>query len=114
MSGLVILITTFACWICHQSGYLGLVILHLELFSLIIRMFPVYVFFIGITLGNVQLNLLNKFLFFILIQRLQVTLISGLIYLASFLDAIRMYVSTVSLIQKNLESVVGRIFSFNL
>ena len=77
-------------------------------------MFPVYVFFIGITLGNVQLNLLNTFLFFILIQRLQVTLISGLIYLASFLDAIRMYVSTVSLIQKNLESVVGRIFSFNL
>ena len=63
-------------------------------------------------MGNVQLNLLNKFLFFILIQRLQVTLISGLIYLASFLDVIRMYVSTVSLIQKNLESVVGRIFFF--
>ena len=70
MSGLVLLIATWMCRISHRNKYGVLFAPHLLLLLnhlLIVKIYLANVFYIGITLINVHLNLLNWFLFVILV-----------------------------------------------
>ena len=99
MSGQVVLVATWNCWISYRNGYAGLLVLHLlPLMNpwLIVEMKPTYVFSIGITLVDVHLNWLNWFLFLTLEGGLLVILIDCMIFLSPFLDVTRMSMSTVS------------------
>ena len=78
MSELVLLVAIWNCWITYKNGYAGLLVLHLlSLLNpwLIIRMKPVKVFAIGITLVDVHLNWLTWSHFLILKGGLLITLI---------------------------------------
>ena len=100
MSGLVLLVVTWICWISYKSRYTGLLVLHLLLCLnpwLSIKMQPAYsVFSIGITLVDVHLNWLHQFHFFFLAGGLLVILIDCMIFQSPFLDVTWMSMLTVS------------------
>ena len=101
MSELVLLIAIWNCWISYKNGYAGLLVLHLlPLLNpwLIIRMKPVKVFAIGITLVDVHLNWLNWSHFLILKGGLLITLIDWMVFLSPFLNVTKMSMSTISLL----------------
>ena len=99
MSGLVLLVATWNCWISCKNGHAGLLVLHLlPLFNpcLIFEMYPAYVFSIANTLVDVQLNWFNWFHFCIPSGGLLVILIDWVIFPSPFLDVTRMSMSAVS------------------
>ena len=103
MSGLVLLVATWNCWISYKNGYAGLLVLHsLPLLNPwpIVEMYPAQVFSIGITLVDIHLNWVNWFHFFILKGGLLVILIDCMIFLSPFLVVTRMSMSTVSLLSQ--------------
>ena len=93
------LIATWNCYISYKNGYAGLSVLHLLPILnpwLIVEMKPVEVFSLGITLVDVHLNWLSWLPFLILKGRQLVILIDCKIFLSSFLDVTRVFLSTVS------------------
>ena len=84
-----------------KNGYVGLLVLHLLFFLnswLIVETQPTEDFPINITLVDFDLNLQNWLPLFILVADALIILIAYLIFLSSFLDVIRMSMSTVSFI----------------
>ena len=89
MSGLVLLVATWNCWISCKGRYAVLLVLHCW-----------SVFSIGITLVDFHLNWLNWFHFLILEVDLLVILIDCMIFLSPFLDVTRISMSTVSFLAR--------------
>ena len=82
-----------------QKEYAGLLVLHSLLLLNpwhIVKMWPAWVFPLGITLVDVLQNWLNRFNFLFLVGGLLVILIDCMIFLSPFLDVNRMSMSTVS------------------
>ena len=92
MSGLVLLVATWNCWISYKNGYAGLLVLHLlPLMNpwLIVEMQPVSFFSIGITSELAELVPIPFFE-----GGLLVILKDCMIFLSPFLDIT--WMSTVS------------------
>ena len=87
-------------WAGASSCYLAaLLVLHLLLFLnfwIIVKLWPVSAFSVGITLVDVLQNQLNQFHFLFLQGGLLVIVIDCMIFLSSFVDITRASVSTVS------------------
>ena len=87
MSGLVLLVAIWNCWISYKNGYTGLMVLHV---------LPLLNPWLIIEMVDVHLNWLNWFHFLNLDGGLLVILIDCMIVLLPFLDVTRMPMSTVS------------------
>ena len=118
MSGLVLLVTTWICWISYKNRYAGMLVLHLLLLLnpwLIVEMYPAQVFTIGITLVDVYLNWPNWFHFLILEGGLLAILIGCMNILSPFLDAKGcLYQQFLSSHSWTLEFSAYRMLSFDL
>ena len=89
MSGLVLLVATWNCWISYKSGYAGLLVLHMLLLlnpQLIVELQPAQVFSISNSLEDVHLNWLYWFYFLIREVSLLFILIDYMIFPSPFLD----------------------------
>ena len=99
MSGLVLLVATWNCWISYKNGYTRLLVLYLLPVLnhwLIISKCSQPKSSIGLTLVGVYLNCLKWFHFLILEGGILVILIDWMIFLSPFLDVTRMSMSIVS------------------
>ena len=93
MFELVFLITGVVRWISYRNGYGVLLVLLLLLLKNhwpIVRLWPMWICFVGIYLEDVHQNLLNWFRFRILVKTPFFILIGCMIVLSLFLDVILM------------------------
>ena len=98
ISGQVVVAAIWKCYISYQNWYVGRLVLHLlPLLNpwLIVKMWPVYVFYVGITLVDIHVNWLTWLNFLILNGGLLVILMDCMIFLSPFLDCIKMSIWTV-------------------
>ena len=96
MFGLVLLFSTWNCWISYKNGYAGLLVFHLLPFlnpCLIVKV-PAYVLYMAITLVNVHLNWLNWFHLLILQRGLFIILVDSMFFLLPFLNVTKMWISS--------------------
>ena len=110
MSGLVLLVPTWNCWISYKNGYARLLVLNSLLFLnpwFIVEKDPAYVFSIGITLVDVHLSWLSWFYFLISEGGLRFILIDWMIFLSPFLKKLfSIYNNVISVLKKRKLSVL--------
>ena len=106
------LTATWNCYINYKSGYVGLSFFHLMplLNAWLIVKIPAWVFSIGITFVDADLNWLNWFHFLILEGGLLVILINCMILLSPFLDFARMTMWTVSFLAQLVSGILWIFF----
>ena len=98
ISGQVVVVAIWKCYISYQNWYVGRLVLHLlPLLNpwLIVRMWPAYVFYVGITLVDIHVSWLTWLNVLIINGGLLVILMDCIIFLSPFLDCIKISIWTI-------------------